>query len=47
MKLKVDMKIDGLRSEMNGKIDGLRSEMNARFEAIDKRFDQLLVSCGP
>lgn len=34
-------KVDVLDVKIDSKVDGLRSEMNTRFEAIDKRFDQL------
>jgi hypothetical protein len=34
-------KVDALDKKIDIKVDGLRSEMNARFEAVDKRFDRL------
>ena len=35
--LKIDSKVDGLRSETNTRFDAV----NQRFDALDKRFDQL------
>lgn len=39
--IRTEQKVQALDAKIDMKIDGVRSEMNARFEAIDKRFDQL------
>jgi hypothetical protein len=39
--IRTEQKIEALDLKIDSKVDGLRSEMNTRFEAIDKRFDQL------
>ncbi len=39
--IRTEQKVEALNLKIDSKVDGLRSEMNARFESIDKRFDQL------
>ena len=39
--IRTEQKVEALDIKIDTKVDGLRSEMNARFETIDKRFDQL------
>jgi len=41
---KIDIKVDGLRSEMNARFEAVNKQFTSvdqRFDAIDKRFDQL------
>ena len=53
--IRTEMKVETLDLKIDSKVDGLRSEMNTRFEAADKqmaglrsemaaRFDQLFLS---
>lgn len=44
----LDVKIDGLRTEMNTKFDGmqerfdgLQAEMDTKFDAVQERFDEI------
>jgi hypothetical protein len=39
--IRTEQKVAALDVKIDSKVDGLRSEMNARFESINKRFDQL------
>ena len=39
--IRTEQKVEALDIKIDTKVDCLRSEMNARFETIDKRFDQL------
>lgn len=39
--IRTEQKVEGLEIKIDEKVDALRSEMNTRFEAMDKRFDQL------
>ena len=39
--IRTEQKVQALDAKIDMKVDGLRTEMNARFEGIDKRFDQL------
>ena len=39
--IRTEQKVEALNAKIDIKVDGLRSEMNARFESVDKRFEAI------